>query len=166
MTQQEFLELVDRHGGLIRKVCRLYCDNPQDRQDLYQEIVLQLWRSLPGFRQQSQVSTWMYRVALNTAITDLRRSRNRVRTTRLEDLEEEPADSEETARMREQTRLLQEAIRRLSDIDKAIVLLYLEQHSYEEMEAVLGMSQNHLRVKMNRIREKLRNLTKTPEHGT
>lgn len=159
------MRLVQEHRPMLNKVCNIYCHTSFDRQDLFQEIVIQLWKSYPKFRGDSKFSTWLYRIALNTAISDLRRQK---RTTQLaepsESLNEIP-DVQTYSQQEEQLEQLHGAIAQLTDIEKAVVMLYLENKSYDEMEDILGINQNNLRVKMNRIKEKLRKLTKSVEHG-
>jgi len=142
---------------LIYKVCRVYAATKPDRDDLYQEIVLQLWHAYPRFRGEAKFSTWLYRVAINTAISGLRKRKDFIRSYEPNDL---PSHHEDAPYAEEQLTELYRAIERLNDIDKAIVMLYLEDKSYEEMEDIMGMNSGALRVKMNRIREKLRQLTK------
>ena len=170
MTQEEFVRQVEANEGIIQKICRLYGHTKPDRDDLFQEIVVQLWRSVPKFRGQSKFSTWVYRVALNTAISDFRRKRRRPALSEagLDCLEisSVPGDTISDADKEEQLNALYAAIRHLTEIDKAIVMLYLENKSYEEMEDILGINSNSLRVKMNRIKEKLRQLTKNISYGT
>jgi len=159
------VKLVQEHRLLLYKVCRVYCFTEVDRQDLFQEIVIQLWKSYPGFRGDSKFSTWLYRIALNTAISDLRKHKRRPSTTSTDDIP--PALPEMTWPGEEEQQLQQlyAAINRLSDVEKALVMLYLEDKSYEEMEEIMGINQNNLRVKMNRIREKLRKMTKEATYG-
>ncbi|MCU0381241.1 MAG: sigma-70 family RNA polymerase sigma factor [Chitinophagaceae bacterium] len=159
-TEQEFLHQVDAHKGMIHKVCHVYCHNPGDRDDLFQEIVIQLWKAWPGFRGESRFSTWMYRIALNTAISGLRR--NRHQTVYLEPglFSDSLRDESDTIEKEEKLATLYAAIRRLSELERAMIMLYLEDKTYEEMEEILGVNQNSLRVKMNRAKEKLRRLTK------
>jgi len=166
MTQPEFVQLINEHTGLIQKVCRLYAATAQDRQDLFQEIVIQLWRAIPKFRQESKLTTWMYRVALNTAISSYRKQQRSIDTTDIDFVMADIADDNKAAEKEEKLKLLYEAIARLPEIEKAIVLLYLDDKSYEEMEEILGINQNNLRVRMNRVKEKLRQLTKMVEYGT
>ena len=166
MTQAEFVQLIREHNGLIQKVCNLYAATRQDRQDLYQEIVVQLWRAIPKFRGESKLTTWMYRVALNTAISDYRKQQRTVATTKLDFINKEVADYNSNSDTEEKLNLLYEAIKQLPEIEKAIVMLYLEDKPYEEMEDILGINQNNLRVKMSRIKEKLRQLTKAETYGT
>lgn len=145
---------------MLHKVCRLYAYTEADRQDLFQEIVIQLWKAFPRFKGDSRLSTWMYRVALNTAITGLRRQKNFITSYEPAGL---PAHHYEEHSQGEEERLqaLYQAIEKLNEVEKAIIMLYMEERSYEEMEEILGISQGTLRVKMNRIKDKLRQLTKT-----
>ena len=166
MTQAEFVQVIRDNNGLILKVCNLYAATVQDRQDLYQEIVIQLWRAIPKFRSESKLTTWMYRVALNTAISDYRKQKRIITTTELGLLTKEIEDQNEQTDKEERLKSLYEAIGHLSEIEKAIVMLYLEDKPYDEMEDILGINQNNLRVKMNRIKEKLRQLTKAEAYGT
>ncbi|MBX3240134.1 MAG: RNA polymerase sigma factor [Chitinophagaceae bacterium] len=151
-----FLQLVQQHAGILHKVCNLYCTHPGDRQDLLQEMMLQLWKSFPAFRNEAKLSTWIYRVVLNTAITAFRKEEKRPATQALTE-ETILYDREDDASLyNEQWKMIQGAIGDLTDIEKAIIILYLENRTYMEMEDILGISQATLRVKMNRIKEKLR----------
>lgn len=143
---------------MIHKVCHVYCHHPADREDLFQEIVVQLWKAWPGFRGESRFTTWLYRIALNTAISGLRK--NRAPTIYMEPglLPEQLKDDSEHPDKEEKIGRLYAAIRQLSELDRAMVMLYLEEKSYEEMEEILGINQSNLRVKMNRAKEKLRKL--------
>jgi len=170
MTQEEFVRQVQANEGILQKICRLYGHTQPDREDLFQEIVVQLWKAVPTFRGQSKFSTWMYRVALNTAISDFRKKKRSfpVSTGKVGPVEtgEILSDVNSDTSSEEQINALYAAIRQLPEIDKAIVMLYLEDRSYEEMEDILGINTNNLRVKMNRIKEKLRLLTKSSSYGT
>jgi RNA polymerase sigma-70 factor, ECF subfamily len=166
MTQTEFVQLIRDNNGLILKVCNLYAANVQDRQDLYQEIVIQLWRAIPKFRRESKLTTWMYRVALNTAISDYRKQKRALSTAELDLFTKDIEDQHEQSDKEEKLKSLYAAINHLSEIEKAIVMFYLEDKPYDEMEDILGINQNNLRVKMNRIKEKLRQLTKAEVYGT
>jgi RNA polymerase sigma-70 factor (ECF subfamily) len=144
----------------------VYCWNAKDKEDLFQEIVVQLWRAWPAFRGDAKFSTWMYRIALNTAISGLRRQKNNMVFVEPEKLPSEISDVSDAAEKEEQLSQMYTAIRELSELERAIVMLYLDDKSYDEMEDILGVNQNNLRVKMNRIKEKLRKLIKMPQHGT
>ena len=153
-----FLNIVTSNQGIIHKVCSIYCDTPEDREDLFQEIVAQLWRSYPTFRSESKVSTWMYRVALNTAITHFKKSKRRPDKSQYDNslLQIEDDCYDET--FDEQVKLLHSAIAKLTGIEKSIILLYLEDKPYEEIAEIIGITQNYVRVKMNRIKGKLKKL--------
>ena len=143
----------------------MYAYNPSNREDLFQDIVVQLWKAFPNFRGESKISTWIYRVAINTSITALRKKNDVIHTYEPRAMPLDIADSHETG-TEEQIQQLYSAIGRLNEIERAIVMLYLEDRSYEEMEEILGVSNGTLRVKMNRIKNKLRGLTKKIDHGT
>lgn len=164
-SEQDFLLLLQQHQGIIRKVCHLYGHSDVDRDDLYQEIVIQLWKAFGSFRGESKISTWMYRIALNTAISNLRKQTRKVSLSFPEFIPKEEADSEEEKLKEERLNEMYAAISRLTEVEKAIVMLYLEDKSYEEMEEILGISNGTLRVKMNRIKDKLRTLTKAEQYG-
>ena len=132
---------------------------------MFQEIVIQLWRSYPLFRGEAKFSTWLYRIALNTAISDLRRQKRRPRPVDTSHLPAELQDIQYAREQEEQFQQLYTAIGQLTEVEKALVMLYLEDKPYEEMEDILGINQNNLRVKMNRIKEKLRKLTKETAYG-
>ena len=166
MQQEEFVKQIQVNQGIILKICRLYGDTVQDREDLFQEIVIQLWKALPKFHGRSKFSTWMYRVALNTAISDFRKKKRNPPVSAIEISSFEINRQENEINKEEQIKNLYDAIGQISEIEKAIVMLYLEDRSYDEMEEILGINTNNLRVKMNRIKEKLRQLTKTIDHGT
>jgi len=157
-TEKEFEKRICEHGALIHKVCRIYAYTEADRQDLFQEIVIHLWKAYPNFKGHSKFSTWLYRVAINTAITGKRKQKNFITSYEPELLPSHLPD--EKGQEEEQWQQLYKAIERLNEIEKAIVMLYMEDRSYEEMEDVLGISQGNLRVKMTRIKDKLRLLTK------
>jgi RNA polymerase sigma-70 factor (ECF subfamily) len=161
-----FVDLVHQHRAMLYKVCNLYCFSEPDRQDLFQEIIVQLWRSYPKFRGEAKFSTWLYRIALNTAISDLRKQKKQFAPTDPGHLPTEIQDIQYSKEQEEQLQQLYSAINRLTEVEKALVMLYLEDKSYEEMEEILGIGQNNLRVKMNRIKEKLRKLTKETAYGT
>ncbi len=165
-AEQEFLQLINQNQGIVRKVCHLYGRNDTDKEDLYQEIVIQLWKAFSSFRGEAKFSTWMYRIALNTAISNLRKQTKKVALSFPEFIPHENADTNEEKIKEEKLTEMYAAISRLTEVEKAIVMLYLEDKSYEEMEDILGISNGTLRVKMNRIKDKLRSLTKAVQYGT
>lgn len=149
----KFTEVLNDHRGLIYKVCNLYCSDREDREDLFQEIVLQIWKSLSGFRQESSLSTWMYRVALNTAITHFRKEKRSVNPISISGIE--VPDLNDSNEKEEQLKQLFVAIEHLDKIDKSIILLYLEEKSYDEISDITGLSKSNVGVKLNRIKIKL-----------
>lgn len=157
---QTFEKLIKEHERLIYKICRLYGKTDDDRQDLFQEIVIQLWKAYPSFRGESKFSTWLYRIGLNLAITQYRKHKNRIYASGIEALNIELPDDTYSMAEEEKLQAMYSAIETLNDIEKALVMLYLEDKSYDEMEEILGISNGNLRVKMNRIKEKLRQITK------
>jgi RNA polymerase sigma-70 factor (ECF subfamily) len=163
--EKTFIELITRHKGIIHKVCNVYAGELHAQQDLYQEIVVQLWKNFEKFEGRSSFSTWMYRVALNTAISNYRLQKRLLSATTITDqvinLPDRPSEQQE-----EQLQQLYSAIRQLSDLERAIVLLYLEDHSYKEMEEILGIKEGALRVKMNRLKEKIRQRLNDTVYGT
>ena len=164
--QDDFLQLIQTHQGLLHKVCSLYENNAADREDLFQEMVLQLWKSYNSFRGEAKISTWMYRIALNTALSSIRKNKRRIPVSYPEMIPYDASDEKPDRIQEEKIRFLYQAIARLTEVERALVMLYLEEKSYDEMEEIMGISSGALRVKMNRIKEKLRHQTKSFEYGT
>ena len=158
--EQSFLALVRQNDVRLRRICRVYGRESDAQEDLYQEILLQLWRSLPSFAGASSADTWLYRVALNTALAHARR-RSRHLETSLDDKwdreDTAPAidDAGERIDAAERLEQLYAAIDRLNDVDKMLVTMYLDDRSYREMADVIGISENHVGVKLNRIKKAL-----------
>jgi RNA polymerase sigma-70 factor (ECF subfamily) len=159
--ENEFTHLVNEYQGIIHKVCRMYCDDQTHREDLFQEIVLQLWKSYPSFKRQSKFSTWMYRVALNVAIQDFRKEKKR-KYLFLESFEfKEPTSTPDNDYKDDQIKALYKAISQLDKIEKAIMMLHLDEVPNDEIADIVGITQNYVRVKMTRIRTKLAEKIKT-----
>jgi RNA polymerase sigma-70 factor (ECF subfamily) len=156
--EKEFLEQVRSHQNIIHKICFVYCKNKIDKQDLYQEIILQLWKSYPSFQRRSAFSTWMYRVALNTAISTTRKFWFFTDTGGLPEI---PYTDEAMSDLSEDIRLLHMAILQLDKIERAIILLWLENDSYEEIAEMTGISIKNVSVKLVRIKSKLAEILKT-----
>jgi RNA polymerase sigma-70 factor (ECF subfamily) len=159
--EKDFIALINQNRGLLYKVCHVYEREREYQQDLFQEIVLQLWRAYPMFRGEARVTTWMYRIALNTAISYVRQilrrpalqalSSDEALVPALESLEDE-SDS---------IAMLKEAIQRLTNIEKALMMLYLEEKSYREIADIMGITTSNVGVKLNRIKSKLEQIIKT-----
>ncbi|MCV9931968.1 RNA polymerase sigma factor [Flavobacterium sp. LS1R47] len=160
----EFLNRIERHKGILYKVSKMYMDNYDDQQDLFQEIVCQLWKSHDSFRNESQFSTWMYRVAVNTAIIFLKKEKRKVDRYEIasENIKEEETDSH----IKEsQIDHFYKAVQKLEKIDKAIIFYQLEGFSHKEIGENLGISEGNARVKLNRAKEKLKEIIKNQGYG-
>ena len=154
-NKKAFSELIQKNQAIIHKITRIYENSRVDREDLFQEICLQLWKSYPNFREEAKFSTWMYRVALNTAISKVRKSKNNVAFEPLRETDRIPEDLNIE---KENIKCLYQAISKLNRIDKAIILLWLEDKNYEEIAAILGISKTNVSVKLVRIKRKLEEL--------
>lgn len=156
--EADFLQLVRTHEARIRKICRVYASEPDAERDLYQDILVELWRSLDSFNGDAKRSTWLYRVALNTALNHARSTDVRTRRTVTTDVSNGKSPrARPDAKLEEQDQLdvLYRAIDRLDPIDKALVTLYLDERSYADIATVLGLTENHVGVKLHRIKKKL-----------
>ncbi|WP_297087131.1 sigma-70 family RNA polymerase sigma factor [uncultured Draconibacterium sp.] len=152
VNKKTFSELIEQHQAIIHKITLVYANGSLNREDLFQDICLQLWRSYPNFRGDAKISTWMYRVALNTAISNVRK---KDKGLHFEQLNENDRNDTENSDEKEQVKLLYQAIARLNRIDKAIILLWLEEKSYDEIALILGISKTNVSVKLVRIKRKL-----------
>jgi RNA polymerase sigma-70 factor (ECF subfamily) len=145
--EKEFLALIHDHQNIIYKICRLYRDNKEDQEDLFQEIVYQLWKSYPGFKREAKVSSWMYRIALNTAIAIYRKSN--ISIDYYQEFPEHLHLSDEKDISQNEERLFL-ALRQLNDSEKAVISLYLEDFNYAEIAAITGLSESRRRtIKQN-----------------
>jgi RNA polymerase sigma factor (sigma-70 family) len=158
--EKQFEKQIREHEQLLYKVCHTYAYTEADREDLFQEIVIQVWKAYPHFKGEAKFSTWLYRVAINTAINGLRKRKNFITSYEPEKLPVDLSDDSRSEKDEEQFQELYKAIGQLNQVEKAIVMLYMEDHSYIEMEEILGIGQGNLRVKMTRIKDKLRQLTR------
>lgn len=154
--EEEFLKSVNKHQGIIFKVCRMYCSDNIEAEDLFQEILLQLWKSWPRFNQNSTVSTWIYKIGLNTAITRLRKKNMKPLHHGLTKAQNNIADASSERLDITFEKELQEAIVGLDKVDKALVMLYLDEKTYKEIAEIMGLSENNVGVKINRIKKKLK----------
>lgn len=141
-------------AGIIIKICRAYTNSQEDFEDYYQEVCLQIWRSRDSFNQQSEWSTWIYRVALNVCLTYLKQSKNRDKKLVSDSLPEKAVDDSK-AFISEDINSLYNAIKHLSETDRAIILLYLEEKSYQQIADIVGSKTNNIGVRINRIKSKL-----------
>lgn len=155
--QKEFLTQVNEHQNIIHKICFVYSRNIVDKEDLYQEIVLQLWKSYQSFKGKSAFSTWMYRVALNTAISMTKKFWFFADTGGLPDI---AIQNEQLTDLSEEIKLLYKAISGLDKVEKGIILLWLENKSYREIAETIGISEKNVSVKIVRIKDKLAKIIK------
>lgn len=155
-TEQEFTKKITASQGIIHKVCRMYCDDDEHRKDLFQEILIQLWKSYATFRGDSKFSTWMYRVAINVAIQDFRKTKKKKQLFFQTNQFKENPEEVPTITDDENLKQMHKAIAHLNKVEKAIIMLHLEDTSNEEIAEIIGITQNYVRVKMNRIKKKLR----------
>jgi RNA polymerase sigma-70 factor, ECF subfamily len=152
-SEESFIAAVTQHQGIIHKVCHLYLQDPNMREDLFQEIMLNAWKSMAHFKGDAKFSTWLYRVALNTAVSWYRKNKRNPlarSTSTIPNNQSLPTSNEQ-----EQLTALYKCIAMFSGINKAVILLYLEEYSYEEIGQIIGISANYVAVKMARIKKEL-----------
>lgn len=165
--EQEFIRKIEQHKGILFKISKMYMTEKDDRDDLFQEITYQLWKAFPGFRGESEFSTWLYRISLNTAIIFLKTEKRRSFIAR-EDFSnqiivQEDYDYHKEERLKE----MYKAIHQLNPIDKAFIFYYLEDFSGKQIAEQMGISEGNVRVKMNRAKNKLKDILsqiKTNKH--
>ncbi|PWW30598.1 RNA polymerase sigma factor [Chryseobacterium sp. AG844] len=157
-TEQEktFIEFFKPNQRLVHKICKIYTDNAEDHEDLFQEITIQLWRSFSGFKGEAKFSTWMYRVALNTAIILFRKPKKNERRTVDIDVSSLTMEYEEDEDNEHKLKKMYKAIYELSHVEKALIMMYLEDKSYREIGEILGITEGNARVKMNRAKNNLK----------
>jgi RNA polymerase sigma-70 factor (ECF subfamily) len=162
--KEEFLQIISNYQGILHKVNFIYFKNSTDREDNFQEILYQLWKSYPELRNKDSIGSWIYAVSINTSISRLKKK------TRIEYREELP-ESMDTYNIEEEIsrdnnfRLLLQAISNLNEIDKSIMLLYLEEKSYDEIAEILGISKSNVGVRINRAKELLKKTLNLSENG-
>ena len=155
-----FEKMISENQLLIHKVCNIYGRSEADREDLFQEITIQLWKSYASFEHRSKLSTWLYRVALNTAIAQQRREKRMPQTTSLSEVEMRIPNAGKSEKDEEALQDLQQAIRKLKSMERAIIFLYLEEKSYQEIADIIGISPKNVGVKIVRIKAKLLKILK------
>jgi len=152
--QEKFQEEIFQHQALVHKICRIYRDTKEEREDLFQDIIYQLWKAYPQFQGRSKVSTWMYRIGLNTAMATFRKQKITYSAlNHQQEFAEKPNEVDSDRRDQ-----LLWAVKQLNDADRAIVTLYLDDLSYQEISEVIGINENYVGVKLNRIKEKIKEL--------
>ena len=156
--EKEFLEKIEKHKGVIFKISKMYMDNFDDQKDLFQEITFQVWKAYPTFEGRSAFSTWLYRIALNTAIIFLKSEKRRsfIQNDEVENFKLTQNDYNEEEELK--LKKMYDAINQLNAIDKALIFYYLENFSGREIASQLGITEVNARVKLNRAKEKLKEL--------
>ena len=154
--EKKFLSDFEKNQNIVHKVCRIYTTNQDQHNDLFQEIAIQVWKNYSKFRGEAKFSTWMYRVALNTAISLYRKSSRSIKTQDFSDVSFKIKSVDYDDTKDQQLKALYDGIRELSDIEKALIFLYLEDKPYKEIAITLGITEINARVKMNRAKDKLK----------
>ena len=155
--EKAFLDMIEAQKRTIYKVCYIYAKDQDDLYDLFQETVLNLWKAFPRYRGDSALTTWVYRIAMNTCVTFLRRSGNRPQTVPM--TAQVASQLEADAETSEQLKELYKLINQLGKLERALILLWLEERSYQEMADILGISKANVAVKLNRTKEKLKKMS-------
>jgi|SRR5690606_3631478 RNA polymerase sigma factor (sigma-70 family) len=158
--EKEFLRLLQQHKNVLYKISRMYMDTDEDREDLVQEITFQLWKTYESFEGKSKFSTWMYRIALNTALTFFKKEKRKIDNTPiLEGMDK--VDEDFSAQHREeQLAYFYNAVQELNKVEKALIFLFLEGQTHRDIATNLGISEVNARVKLNRTKEKLQQIIK------
>jgi len=154
--QKFFREIIEQHKGILLKVARTYCPNDDDRQDLIQEMMVQIWQSVHKYDDRYKLSTWLYRISLNVAISFYRKSSTRAK--KQTELSEQMAEmlTEQKSDKEQQLNLLEKFISELKEIDKALMILYLDDKNHTEIAAIMGISVSNVGTKIGRIKDNLR----------
>lgn len=159
-NEKEFLEVLKSNRLIVKKVCCMYANADADKQDLEQEIILQIWKAFPSFQGNAKMSTWLYKVAINTAITFFKKSKKQTEGNAVCQEFYEFVEVNDDPAINEQLAAMYRAINKLSKLEKALVMLYIEDKSYAEISDILGISEVNARVKLSRTKEKLKELLK------
>ncbi|MBB6370436.1 RNA polymerase sigma factor [Chryseobacterium shigense] len=156
--EQEFLDKIEKHKGIIFKISKMYMSEKEDRNDLFQEITYQIWKAYPHFRGESEFSTWLYRIALNTAIIFLKTEKKRSFISNEDFSGYKIIQDDYDYGKEEKLAQMYEAVRQLNSIDKAFIFYYLEDFSGKEIAEQMGISEGNARVRMNRAKNKLKDI--------
>jgi len=159
--ESRFIELTDRYKNVIGRVCCTYMSASVSFDDLYQEVLINIWQGMDSFRGEAKISTWIYRTAINTCITWYRKNKKHSSSNicSLDDLVNDPVDTSADSNMAEQIQYLQNLISQLGAIDRAIVTMWLDECPYDEIAAVTGLSQSNVGVRLHRIKQRLAKMT-------
>ena len=156
--EQEFLRQLYDNQNIVHKICRIYTNNQYDHEDLFQEIVIQLWKAYPKFRGDAKFTTWAYRIALNTAITLFKKNNKQPKIDKNKELFNLNIQAEYNNDEIKKIQTMYDAIYQLNDIEKALIMLFLEDKSYKEIAEIMGISEGNARIKMMRTKDKLKKL--------
>ena len=155
-SKEDFLSIIDANKRIIFKICNSYCKNADDREDLAQEVIFQLWRSWSSFNANYKLSTWMYRITLNVAISFYRKERKTTETVLMGDHVIEIADEQIEESLETNLNALQQFINELKPLDKALMILYLEEKPQKEIAEIMGITSSNVATKIGRIKEQLK----------
>ena len=158
MSSDFYIVSILPYSGIIIKICRAYTDSQEDFEDYYQEVCLQIWKSKDRFRGDSKWSTWIYRLSLNICLTLIKKKKKTRQFFSSDSIDHKEEGEENTAFSNEDLSLLYAAIKRLSEIDRAIILLYLEEKPNKEIAEIIGTTPNNIGVRVNRIKERLKKI--------
>jgi len=162
MGSDFYIAYILPHAAIIIKICRAYTNNQEDFEDYYQEVCLQIWRSKDRFKKQCEWSTWIYRLSLNVCLTYLKKAKNKHQHFVSDSLPEELIEDSQNFDEQSINQLYQ-AIRQLSEIDRGVILLYLEEKSYQEIAEIIGSNTNNIGVRIKRIKERLNKILNIKE---
>ena len=159
-----FQELIEQHRGILFKVAKAYCPNEEELEDLVQEMMIQIWQALPRYNAQYKSSTWIYRIALNVAISSYRKKTTRQRQQQALDVQPLLGAETDFNEQEQQFRLLEQFISELKELDRALMVLYLEDRSHAEIAEILGISVSNVATKIGRIKDKLKQRFSQHQH--
>ena len=159
---KRFQEIIKQNKGILYKVINIYCKDIEDKKDLEQEILIQLWKSLENYNESYKISTWIYKIAMNVSISFYRKNINKLTHLSIDSIFIEKEYEEESDEFKDKKRILNGFIDELNEFDKAIILLYLEDYNYKEISNIIGITETNVGSKINRIKNKLK---KTHNNG-
>ncbi len=154
--RQYFQEIIEQHKGILYKVARVYCQNVEDRQDLIQEMMIQIWKSIHKYDKQLKISTWLYRISLNVAISFYRKQSTRANKYTVLNEQTAQIPMDDKTEDEQKLNLLEQFIDELKEIDKALMILYLEDKGHAEIAEIIGLSVSNVGTKIGRIKDKLK----------
>jgi len=153
---EKFYNIIRENKGILYKVINIYCKNPEDKKDLEQEILIQLWKSLEKYNENYKISTWIYKIAMHVSISFYRKNRKTLTNLSIDSIFIEKEYVEQNDDDKDKERILKIFIEQLNEFDKAIILLYLEDYSYKEISNIIGITETNVGSKINRIKNKLK----------